>query len=105
MPTSGCFLEIENACFSFIQPYRNGIYQKGRIYLCEVKELIDDGKEGGFYLRFGEGGKSRVDDGNGNERRVVYIAPFGYKTEQMDEIYGRIYELLPESAGVYEKEK
>lgn len=105
MPTSGCFLEVEDTCFSFIQPYQDGIYEKGRIYLNEAEELIDDGKKGGFYLRFRKDGKSLVDDGSGKARNVVYIAPFGYEKDQMDDIYMTLYDLLPESAGVYEKER
>ncbi len=105
MPVSRCFLEIEGTCFSIIQPFIDGTYESGRIYLEEVECLIREKRTDGFYLQIKPGGRSVIQDGTGKKRTNCHISAFGYSKETMDEVYGRIKERLTKTAEVYQYEK
>lgn len=105
MPISRCFLEIEGSCFSFVQPFIDGKYESGRVYLGEVECLIQNKKADGFYLQIRTEGRSRIQGGTEEKRTVMYISSFGYSRENMAAIYERLKSQVIRTANVYEYEK
>ncbi len=103
MPVSRCFLEVEGACFSVVQPWTDERYESCRIELEDIERLVK-AKRGSFYVKIHPERRSRIQDGSGRMRTIICVRPFGYETEQIEAIYQRIKERLPKTAEVYEYE-
>lgn len=103
MPVSGCFLELQGTCFFCVQPYLNESYEKCRVDLQDVECLIRDRKKHGFYLKIHLDGKSVIQGGKEEKRKVIYICSTGYSMEWFDGLFQTIREQLPEDVGYVEK--
>lgn len=104
MPSRGCYLEIQTNCFVARQPWRDGKYEQCRIYFEEIEGLVKGARTGGFYLRIPELGKSEIHGNGQGQRRLIFISPFGYSEEQMQAMYQKIKERLPDTAKVFDYE-
>lgn len=102
MPLTGCFLEIQTTCFVAVQPYRDNRYESCRIYYNDVIELIRGAGNKGFYIRISERGESVIQDEVNHERRVLFISPFGYSKDGVEEIYEVLKKRVPGTADIYE---
>ncbi|MFR5631452.1 MAG: hypothetical protein ACLUFH_00450 [Monoglobales bacterium] len=103
MPVSSCFLEIQSTCFVAVQPYRNEIYESCRIYFSEIETLVMSRRRTGFYIQISESGKSIIQ--RKDRGRVMYVGQDGYSKENLEAVYQKIRERVPETAKVYEYTK
>lgn len=102
MPLAGCFLEIQTNCFVAVQPYRDNRYESCRVYYHDVTELIRGAGNKGFYIRISEQGESVIQDEADHERRVLFINPFGYSKDGVEEIYAVLKKRVPGTTDIYE---
>ena len=101
MPLTGCFLEIRTDSFAAVQPYKDSRYESCRIYYKEVETLIKTKRGKGFYIRILEAGESVI-QGSQEERKTMFISPFGYSREEMEMVYEVLKERVLQTAKVYE---
>ena len=104
MPVSRCFLELRGTCFFCVQPYLDESYEKCRIDLQDVECLIRDRKKNGFYIKIHLDGKSVIQGGKEEMRKVMYICPMGYPGDWFDVLFQTIREKLPREVRIYEWE-
>ena len=105
MPVSGCFLELQGTCFFCVQPYLDDSYEKCRIDLQDVECLIRDRKKNGFYIKIHLDGKSVIQGGKEEMRKVMYICPMGYPGDWFDVLFQTIRDKLPEEVSIFEWER
>lgn len=101
MPLTGCFLEIRTDNFAALQPYRDSQYESCRIYYKEVEMLVKEKAGKGFYIRIMQTGKSVI-QGSREDRRTIFVSPFGYSREEMEKVYEVLKERVLQTAEVYE---
>lgn len=101
MPLSGCFLEIRSDSFAAVQPYKDSQYESCRIYYKDVETLVKARAGKGFYIGILKEGESVIQGGQDN-RKTMFISPFGYSREEMEKIYGVLKERVLQTAKVYE---
>lgn len=101
MPLTGCFLEIRTDSFAAVQPYKDSRYESCRIYYKDVETLIKAKAGQGFYLKISDMGESVI-QGDQENRRTMFISPFGYSGEGMEKIYEILKERVLQTAEVYE---
>lgn len=102
MPVTGCFLEIQTACFVAVQPYWDSRYESCRIYYKDVEEVVRGAKNKGFYIRVSQTGESVIQGNQNVERKIMFISAFGYSKEGIEKIYEMLKARIPKTAGFYE---
>lgn len=101
MPLSGCFLEIRTDNFAAVQPYKDSQYESCRIYYKEVETLVKERAGKGFYIKIMQTGESVI-QGRQENRRTIFVSPFGYTREEMEKVYEVLKKRVLQTAKVYE---
>lgn len=101
MPLTGCFLEIRTDSFAAVQPYKDSRYESCRIYYKEVETLVKEKAGKGFYIRIMQTGESVI-QGSQENRRTMFVSPFGYSREEMEKVYEVLKERVLQTAEVYD---
>lgn len=101
MPLTGCFLEIRTDSFAAVQPYKDSRYESCRIYYKEVETLVKEKAGKGFYIRIMQTGESVI-QGSQENRRTLFVSPFGYSREELEKVYEVLKERVSQTAEVYD---